>query len=194
MYVGQADVASRSAKLRAQLFGSGTILIEALKAQEMLEEKYDVGADVWSVTSYDESVSRRARVRALEPAASRRQAARAVRHAGDGEGARACSSPRRDYLKVLPDSIDRWLPRRLQSLGTDGFGRSERRARRCATSSKWMPASSRWRRCTRCMQEKQIDAGRRAAGDQGSGHQSREARSGDFIMHRRRERLLRGAS
>ena len=33
-----------------------------------------------------------------------------------------------DYLKVLPDSIDRWLPRRMQSLGTDGFGRSETRA------------------------------------------------------------------
>ena len=33
-----------------------------------------------------------------------------------------------DYLKILPDSIDRWLPRRLRSLGTDGFGRSEDRA------------------------------------------------------------------
>jgi pyruvate dehydrogenase E1 component len=32
-----------------------------------------------------------------------------------------------DYLKELPDSIDRWLPRRLVSLGTDGFGRSETR-------------------------------------------------------------------
>ena len=33
-----------------------------------------------------------------------------------------------DYLKVLPDAIDRWLPRKLVSLGTDGFGRSESRA------------------------------------------------------------------
>ena len=33
-----------------------------------------------------------------------------------------------DYLKVLPDSIDRWMPRRIRSLGTDGFGRSEDRA------------------------------------------------------------------
>ena len=32
-----------------------------------------------------------------------------------------------DYLKVLPDSIDRWMPRRVRSLGTDGFGRSEDR-------------------------------------------------------------------
>ncbi|MDP2389793.1 MAG: pyruvate dehydrogenase (acetyl-transferring), homodimeric type, partial [Acidobacteriota bacterium] len=40
------------AKLRAQLFGSGTILLQALEAQKILEEKYQVGADVWSVTSY----------------------------------------------------------------------------------------------------------------------------------------------
>jgi len=33
-----------------------------------------------------------------------------------------------DYLKALPDAIDRWLPRKLVSLGTDGFGRSENRA------------------------------------------------------------------
>ena len=33
-----------------------------------------------------------------------------------------------DYLKILPDSIDRWLPRPIRSLGTDGFGRSEDRA------------------------------------------------------------------
>ena len=33
-----------------------------------------------------------------------------------------------DYLKALPDAIDRWLPRKLHSLGTDGFGRSETRA------------------------------------------------------------------
>ena len=32
-----------------------------------------------------------------------------------------------DYLKVLPNSISKWMPRRLMSLGTDGFGRSEGR-------------------------------------------------------------------
>jgi pyruvate dehydrogenase E1 component len=33
-----------------------------------------------------------------------------------------------DYVKALPDSIDKWLPRELTTLGTDGFGRSENRA------------------------------------------------------------------
>ena len=43
---------NEKSKLRAQLFGSGAILREALHAQEILEEKYGVAADVWSVTSY----------------------------------------------------------------------------------------------------------------------------------------------
>src|SRR6202158_5944258 len=42
----------KDAKLRAQLFGSGSIMFEVLKAQQILEEKYGVAADVWSVTSY----------------------------------------------------------------------------------------------------------------------------------------------
>src|ERR1019366_7370226 len=43
---------NKKSKLRAQLFGSGAILREALKAQELLEQKFGVAADVWSVTSY----------------------------------------------------------------------------------------------------------------------------------------------
>src|SRR4030081_3160475 len=42
----------KKSKLRAQLFGSGAILNEVLRAQEILEQKYGVAADVWSVTSY----------------------------------------------------------------------------------------------------------------------------------------------
>ena len=51
MYSFRAST-KRDAKLRAQLFGSGAIMYEVLKAQEILEEKYGVAADVWSVTSY----------------------------------------------------------------------------------------------------------------------------------------------
>ena len=46
--------AKPKAKLRAQLLGSGAILPEVIKAQAILEEKYNVGADIWSVTSYNE--------------------------------------------------------------------------------------------------------------------------------------------
>ena len=82
------------AKLRAQLFGSGAILPEVIKAQEILESKYNVGADVWSVTSYSELYRDGHAVRALEHAASRRDAARAVRDAVPARTRPACSSPR----------------------------------------------------------------------------------------------------
>jgi pyruvate dehydrogenase E1 component len=115
------------AKLRAQLFGSGAILPEVIKAQEMLEEKFGIGADVWSVTSYGElqrdghAVDRWNMLHPAEP-----PRVPYVTHClKDAPGVLVAAS---DYVKALPDSIDKWLPRRLHALGTDGFGRSEGRA------------------------------------------------------------------
>jgi pyruvate dehydrogenase E1 component len=115
------------AKLRAQLFGSGTILIEALKAQKMLEEQYNVGADVWSVTSYlnlyrDGHACER--WNRLHPA-DKPRVPFVTQALAKAPGVLVAAS---DYVKGLPDSIDRWLPRRIHSLGTDGFGRSDTRA------------------------------------------------------------------
>ena len=56
------------AKLRAQLFASGSILNEALKAQKILQEDYQVAADVWSVTSYKALRRDGLRVRTMEHA------------------------------------------------------------------------------------------------------------------------------
>jgi pyruvate dehydrogenase E1 component len=115
------------AKLRAQLFGSGTILTEALKAQQILEEKYDVGADVWSVTSYGNlyrdghACDRWNRLHPTE----KPRLPYVTQATKDAPGVFVAAS---DYLKVLPNAIDQWLPRKLHSLGTDGFGRSESRA------------------------------------------------------------------
>jgi pyruvate dehydrogenase E1 component len=111
---------------RAQLFGSGAILNEVLKAQELLEERYDVAADVWSVTSYKEL--RRdglevERWNMLHPGQPPRTPY--VSHClADAPGVLVAAS---DYVKALPDSITRWCPRPLLSLGTDGFGRSDGR-------------------------------------------------------------------
>ena len=77
----------KDAKLRAQLFGSGTIMYEVLKAQQILEEKYGVAADVWSVTSYKQLYrdgNDCERWNMLHPG---RDAARAIRH----PGAEGCS-------------------------------------------------------------------------------------------------------
>jgi pyruvate dehydrogenase E1 component len=116
-----------NAKLRAQLMGSGAILPEVIKAQELLESKYGVGADVWSVTSYSELYREGHAVERwnmLHPGAPA-QVPYVAKMLGDAPGVLIAAS---DYVKALPDSIDRWLPRPLTTLGTDGFGRSETRA------------------------------------------------------------------
>ena len=114
------------AKLRAQLLGSGAILPEVIKAQGLLE-RYGVAADVWSVTSYGELYRDGhacERWNMLHPAEPPR-VPHVTQCLGNAEGVIVAAS---DYLKALPDSIDRWLPRPLVALGTDGFGRSEGRA------------------------------------------------------------------
>jgi pyruvate dehydrogenase E1 component len=117
---------SKQHKLKANLLGSGTILNEVLKAQTMLEENYKVSADVWSVTSYKE-LRRDAleveRYNFLNPAETPKTPY-VTECFKDNEGVIVASS---DYVKALPDSISKWLPKRIISLGTDGFGRSEAR-------------------------------------------------------------------
>jgi pyruvate dehydrogenase E1 component len=110
-----------------QLLGSGPLLREALRAREILAERYAVSAEVWSVTSYKE-------LRRDALAAERWN----LRHPG--------APPRRsyldqvlsgvegpfvavsDYMKLVPEQIARFLPGPLTALGTDGFGRSDTRA------------------------------------------------------------------
>jgi pyruvate dehydrogenase E1 component len=114
----------------AQLFGSGPILNEVLRAQTILAEKYSVQTDVWSVTSYTElrrdalAVERWNR---LHPAEKERQSYLQKTLAGTQGPIIAAS----DYMKVVPDSLAPWLNNgpvtRLVTLGTDGFGRSDNR-------------------------------------------------------------------
>jgi pyruvate dehydrogenase E1 component len=117
---------SKTGGARAQLVGSGAILNEAVAAARLLEERYDVPADVWSATSYKE-LFRDAmdceRWNLLHPdrKPKRPYIARVL---ADEEGAFVAAS---DYLKYLPESVSRWFPGGLTVLGTDGFGRSETR-------------------------------------------------------------------
>ncbi len=117
----------REAKLHAQLFGSGTIMYEVLKAQTILEEKYGVAADVWSVTSYKELYrdgNDCERWNLLHPGGKPRIPF-VTQCLKDAAGVLVAAS---DYMKVLPEAIAQWMPRPLVALGTDGFGRSENRA------------------------------------------------------------------
>jgi len=108
------------------LFGSGPILNEALKAQQILAEKYNVPANVWSVTSYNE-LRRDAldvdRWNRLHPGAPPRKPY-VLQALGEVDMPVIAAT---DYMKIVADQIAPWLPGRLTALGTDGFGRSENR-------------------------------------------------------------------
>jgi pyruvate dehydrogenase E1 component len=114
------------AKAKVQLLGSGSILPEVEKAQTILEEKYGVAADVWSVTSYSElrrealAIDRWNRLHPAEPA--RTPYIQTV--LGDTEGPIVAAS---DYMKAVQDQITPWMNGRMVTLGTDGFGRSDNR-------------------------------------------------------------------
>ncbi len=121
-----SQLASAKAAAQIQLFGSGPILNEAVKAQAILAETYNIAADVWSVTSYNElrrDCLDTERWNRLHPAQPER-VPYVVTALGKAAGPIIAAS---DYMKSLPDALSPWLGKRLVSLGTDGFGRSDNR-------------------------------------------------------------------
>ena len=114
-------------KVRATLFGSGTILRECIAAAQILEKDYGVPADIYSVTSFSEL---------------RREALDCERHnllnpqnppqvpyvsscLKDVDGPIIAAT---DYMRTVPDQIRQWVDKRYVTLGTDGYGRSDSRA------------------------------------------------------------------
>jgi pyruvate dehydrogenase E1 component len=111
---------------KAHLFGSGPLIREALRAQEILAEQFDVSADVWSATSYKllrGDALRTKRWNMLHPTAvPKKSYLESVLQ--NEEGVFIAVS---DYMKMVPDQIAPWVPSGLTTLGTDGFGRSDTR-------------------------------------------------------------------
>jgi len=114
-------------KIRAQLMGSGTILREVLGAAEILMKDFGIPTDVWSVTSFNElrrDALQTERWNQLHPDAEPRKCY--VEQAlADRPGPYVAAT---DYMKIVPDQIERWVPGHFVSLGTDGYGRSDDRA------------------------------------------------------------------
>jgi pyruvate dehydrogenase E1 component len=122
----KASGASASAK-KVHLFGSGALLREALRAQDILAERYGIAADVWSATSYKQlrcDALEAERWNMLHPEAEPKKSY-LERVLQNEQGIFVAVS---DYKKLVPDMISRWVPGGLLPLGTDGFGRSEHRA------------------------------------------------------------------
>lgn len=110
----------------AHLFGSGAIMNQVIEAQKILEEKYNIAADVWSVTSYNE-LRREALHIERENLLNPNQTPKVpyiTQLLKNEKGVFVAAS---DYMKVMPDSIRQWMPAPFVALGTDGFGRSESR-------------------------------------------------------------------
>ncbi|NLY64655.1 MAG: pyruvate dehydrogenase (acetyl-transferring), homodimeric type [Alcaligenaceae bacterium] len=112
---------------RVQLMGSGTILLEVLEAQKLLEQDWNIASDVWSVTSFTEL--RRDgldcnRHNLLNPGAQKPQVPYVTQQLESTEGPIIAST---DYMKLFADQIREFIPanRSYKVLGTDGFGRSD---------------------------------------------------------------------
>jgi pyruvate dehydrogenase E1 component len=111
---------------RPQLLGSGPLLREALRAQNLLADRFGIASDVFSVTSYRElrrdalAAERWNRLHPDEPPRS----CHLWKLLAEARGPFIAVS---DFIRQVPEMIARWLPGRLVALGTDGFGRSDTR-------------------------------------------------------------------
>jgi pyruvate dehydrogenase E1 component len=119
------------AKTRVQILGSGTILREVEAAAELLDKDWGVAADVWSATSFTEL--RRDGLAAerwnmLHPEAKPRVSYVTQMLEKRPAGPVVAAS---DYIKAFADQIRPFVPkdRVYRVLGTDGFGRSDSRAK-----------------------------------------------------------------
>jgi pyruvate dehydrogenase E1 component len=124
----RAEGRAKAQTKNVQLLGAGTILREVLAAAELLESDWNVGADVWSVTSFTElrrdgiGVDRHNR---LHPVAKQKQSW--VEQCLQKTAGPVIAAS--DYMRTVADLIRNWVPRRYVALGTDGFGRSDTRER-----------------------------------------------------------------
>ncbi|WMS88654.1 pyruvate dehydrogenase (acetyl-transferring), homodimeric type [Pleionea litopenaei] len=128
MYLLKPGAKSKKGQSRVQLLGSGTILREVEAAAELLKSDWKVESDLWSVTSFNEL--RRDGLNAdrenlLNPEADVKQAFVAKCLANQQGPVIAAT----DYMKVYADQIRNWVPGTYKVLGTDGFGRSDSRAK-----------------------------------------------------------------
>jgi pyruvate dehydrogenase E1 component len=111
---------------RIQLFGSGAILRPVLDAQKILAERYGVASDAWSVTSYSQlrreaQECRRWNMRNPAEPARKSFLEQSI------EGVQGPFVAASDYVRAVPEQLSPWIPGGLETLGTDGMGRSDTR-------------------------------------------------------------------
>jgi len=113
---------------RVQLLGSGSILREAIAAADLLRDDFGIASDVWSVTSFSELArdgSAAERWNLLHPGEPQR-ASYVAQQLGGRRGPVIAAT---DYVRAVAEQIRGYVPASYRVLGTDGFGRSDRRER-----------------------------------------------------------------
>ena len=125
MYLLEED--KRAAAHHVQLLGCGAILREVREAAQILREQFNVAADVWSVTSFNElrrdglAVERHNRLHPLQSP----QLSYLEQCLNGRKGPVVAST---DYMKLFAEQVRQWVPsKEYKVLGTDGFGRSDSR-------------------------------------------------------------------
>ena len=99
-----------------------------MKAQEILAERFEVSADVWSATNYKQlrtEALRCKRWNMLHPIEPPKKSYLETALEKE-QGVFVAVS---DFMKIVPEQIAPWVPGGLMTLGTDGFGRSDTRER-----------------------------------------------------------------
>ncbi|KVT84582.1 hypothetical protein WK58_29385 [Burkholderia ubonensis] len=109
---------------RVQLLGAGAILGEALPAQQMLKEDWDIDAALWSVTSFTELQRDGMEAERLSRLGDADVTPYVAQVLGASRGPAIAAT---DYVRAVPELIRAYVPRRYVTLGTDGFGRSDTR-------------------------------------------------------------------
>jgi pyruvate dehydrogenase E1 component len=115
-------------KLKAHILASGPIIRGTLRAQQILAERFDVSADVWSATNYKllrNDALQAERWNRLHP----EETPKVPRVSSLLENEKGVFVAVSDSMKIVPDQIAPWVPGGLTTLGTDGFGRSDTRER-----------------------------------------------------------------
>ena len=126
MYLLKKSVKQENGSI-PQLMGSGTILREVEKAAHLLEKDFKIYCDVWSVTSFSElrrESLETERWNELNPE-KKRKSSYLEKLLSKQEGPFIAAT---DYMKMVPDQIQKWVPGIYKTLGTDGYGRSDSRA------------------------------------------------------------------
>lgn len=118
----------KPAKHHIQLLGSGTILREVIEAARLLQEDFEVSADIWSVTSFNElrreglSVERHNRMHPKQA----KQESYVTKQLKNRKGPVIAAT---DYMKLYADQIRSYISAPYITLGTDGYGRSDTRTK-----------------------------------------------------------------